>query len=249
MEIGEGMPAKETCKPRQNAQGPILPCTMLDSDSLSCNIVTPEENESICTAECYTNTDVESSRYCEHLRRKNRCVLCNAGGGAEICQHSRRYKECSKCDPENCYAGKYRKCLKRALREDSSLAEQHCRHLHLSYSFKCFQMHMQSKMDAYNVTLQDIPCSPHMTFENTAIDHIKPVFMCIRDGDDRNTINHYTNIQPLFLLDNLQKSHFWSSDDEIYWRNNIIFKPDFTAIYMPFIEKTRPPPPMRHKVL
>ena len=182
-----------------------------------------------------TTTHVQLPRFCEHQQRSNRCRMCNIDGGGEICVHSRRRRQCMQCDPENCYAGKYRNWLKRALRKASTASERKSKHLHLTYSFECLKMHIQTKIDAYNLPLLQLERATNMTFDNIVLDHIKPVFACIRDGDARDTTNHYTNIQPLFHADNKRKSHHWSSDDQDYWTNNIIFKPAFSAIYMPVV--------------
>lgn len=43
----------------------------------------------------------------------------------------------------------------------------------------------------------------------------------------------YTNFQPLLIEDNLKKAAKWSSEDDEFWRNNIIFNDYYKDIYMP----------------
>ena len=75
-----------------------------------------------------------------------------------------------------------------------------------------------------------------MEFKNIAIDHIRPVAEFKRRNitADNELANHYTNLQPLFPLDNGAKSDKWNSDDEIFWRENIIKQHDFRVIYNPY---------------
>ena len=41
---------------------------------------------------------------------------------------------------------------------------------------------------------------------------------------------HYSNLQPLFIIDNLEKHNKWTEEDELFWNENIIYK-DYNEIY------------------
>jgi len=157
-----------------------------------------------------------------------------------LCEHGRRRRECSQCEPETCYAGKYRNRLQKALRKDlaagtdpTETVARSNKSFQTPHAYHAVKIHIHSKMELYNESLRGQPELPRMTFDTVVLDHIKPVAVCIRDGEAREIINHYTNLQPLFREDNMQKSHRWSVDDEIYWRENILLKPEFLALYMP----------------
>jgi hypothetical protein len=151
-----------------------------------------------------------------------------------MCEHARRRRQCSICDPENCYAGKYRNRLQKALRAEScTAAAGSTKSFGVPRAYLAVKSHIQKKMDLYNASVREQPDLPRMTFHTVVLDHIKPVFVCIRDNDPRDTINHYTNLQPLFQEDNLHKSHWWSQDDEFYWKKHILRQPEFLSLYMP----------------
>ena len=152
-----------------------------------------------------------------------------------LCEHARRRRECSQCEPETCYAGKYRNRLHKALRNDLAVGTvaRSNKSFQTPHGYHAVKSHIFKKMELYNASLRGQPDLPRMTFHTVVLDHIKPVFVCIRDGEARDIINHYTNLQPLFREDNMQKSHRWSVDDEIYWRENILMKPEFLALYVP----------------
>ena len=70
-----------------------------------------------------------------------------------------------------------------------------------------------------------------MTFENIHIDHIKPVSIFnLDDPDEFMKCSHYTNLQPLFIKDNLEKHNKWTSENEIFWKENICNK-EYIQLY------------------
>ena len=70
-----------------------------------------------------------------------------------------------------------------------------------------------------------------MTFDNTHIDHIKPVSRFDLDNEEEfMKCCHYSNLQPLFIIDNLEKHNKWTEEDELFWNENIIYK-DYNEIY------------------
>ena len=71
-----------------------------------------------------------------------------------------------------------------------------------------------------------------MTIDNIHYDHIKPVSRFnLDDEDELLKCCHFTNLQPLFKTDNLEKNNKWTEADEIFWNENIIYNPDFKDIY------------------
>ena len=73
--------------------------------------------------------------------------------------------------------------------------------------------------------------TPEMNFNNIHIDHIKPVSKFDLDNHDEFLkCCHFTNMQPLLATDNLEKSNKWTSENEKFWNDNIIYK-EYMQIY------------------
>jgi hypothetical protein len=73
-----------------------------------------------------------------------------------------------------------------------------------------------------------------MDWTNIHLDHIKPVkAFNLSDPAEFAECCHYTNFQPLFERDNLEKSAKWSETADAFWRENIIYL-DYAEIYNPF---------------
>ena len=71
-----------------------------------------------------------------------------------------------------------------------------------------------------------------MTFQNIHIDHIKPVSKFNLDNEEEFLdCCHYTNLQPLLIKDNLEKSNKWDDTNEIYWNTNIKGNNNYIEIY------------------
>ena len=71
-----------------------------------------------------------------------------------------------------------------------------------------------------------------MTFDNIHIDHIKPVSRFnLDDEEELLKCYHFTNLQPLLCKDNLELNNKWSEENEAFWNENIIYKPDYNKIY------------------
>jgi hypothetical protein len=90
--------------------------------------------------------------------------------------------------------------------------------------------HFQKKIDYFN---NNIAIDEIMTFHNIHIDHIKPISKF--NLDDENEFlkcSHYTNMQPLLIKDNLEKSNKRNDDNEIYWNEKIINNDDYNEIYL-----------------
>jgi hypothetical protein len=97
----------------------------------------------------------------------------------------------------------------------------------LGCSAKEFYEHIQTKMDKYNTQ----HTNERMTFQNIAIDHIRPA--SIFALDEVGLATHYTNLQPLLIKHNTCKNNKWNDEDEAYWRAYIIHNPSYKQIYWP----------------
>ena len=72
-----------------------------------------------------------------------------------------------------------------------------------------------------------------MTWDNIHIDHIKPVTVFnIDDEEEFLDCCHYSNLQPLIAVDNLNKSNKWDDDKNKYWLENIRGNCAYYEIYM-----------------
>ena len=62
-----------------------------------------------------------------------------------------------------------------------------------------------------------------MTWENTHIDHLKPLSKFdLSDDEQLEQAFHYTNCRPLLARDNRSKSNRWTAQDEENWLETII---------------------------
>jgi len=101
---------------------------------------------------------------------------------------------------------------------------------YLGCDIETFINHFQNKIDYFN---NNISIDEIMTFHNIHIDHINPISKF--NLDDENEFlkcSHYTNMQPLLIKDNLEKSNKWNDDNEIYWNKKIINNDDYNEIYL-----------------
>jgi len=174
--------------------------------------------------------DCNGTSICEHNRQRATCVPCH---GSQICEHNKQRRYCETCDPLGYLTARLRKSLRSALDRVSEIKDS----ASLAYfgveSFDDLRSFLQSKIDIHNATASP---SEQMEFKNIVIDHIRPVAEFKRRNitADNELANHYTNLQPLFPFDNGAKSDKWNSDDEIFWRENIIKQHDFRVIYNPY---------------
>ena len=172
-----------------------------------------------------TCKDCGGSQICEHNIRKTTCKKCGGGG---LCIHNRVKSTCKNCNPLGHLVNLQRANINRCLKLSSLNKELHSIE-YLGSSAEDFVKYLQKKIDIYNMTNMT-----DMTFKNIQLDHIKPISKF--DLNDKNVLLeccNYTNFQPLFATDNLNKSNKWTDKDEVFWRTNIFNNPDYTDIYMP----------------
>lgn len=72
-----------------------------------------------------------------------------------------------------------------------------------------------------------------MTYENIHIDHIKPISVFnLENEEEFLECCNYTNLQPLLIKDNLEKSNKWNEEKEKYWKENIKNNNKYYEIYL-----------------
>jgi hypothetical protein len=156
------------------------------------------------------------SQICEHNRLKSICKEC---GGGSICEHQKRKNLCKICNLEQCLINIQRVAIRRMLQNSELLKTKHTIE-YLGCDSDFFKEYLKNKM------------TPDMTFDNIHIDHIKPISKFnLSDPDEFLQCSHYTNLQPLLAKDNLDKSNKWTDENELFWRDNIIYK-EYFKIYI-----------------
>ena len=144
---------------------------------------------------------------CEHNRNKYYCKEC---GGSQICQHNREKSRCKECGGSQiCQHNQYKSRCKEC--------DIHLYLVHLQRN-RINQVLKQNDYTKTKSTIEYLDCSPeffvewmkskfveNMSFDNIHIDHIKPVSRFnLKDPDDFLKCCHYTNLQPLFIADNME---------------------------------------------
>jgi hypothetical protein len=152
------------------------------------------------------------SQICEHNKRRSRCKEC---GGSEICEHNKRRSQCKDCSPM-LYLIKLQRGQIYRIMKQTNISKTKPSIEYLGCSAEYFKKYISKKM------------INGMTFDNIHYDHIKPV--SVFDLEDENELLkccHYTNFQPLFSTENLQKHNKWTVDNDIFWNENICGKEYF----------------------
>lgn len=146
-----------------------------------------------------------------------------------------------------------RKHVRRVFKKGGLAKNTHSSKL-LGCSPRELEIHLQRKIELWNATC---PERDTMHRSTVHIDHIKPartladfvnkadsnlfthINHCLRQGvDDDDTMRcikeicHYTNLQPLTPHQNLAKQGRWTPEDELFWREHIIFQPSFEGIFL-----------------
>ena len=182
--------------------------------------------------------DCNGSIFCEHKHRKYDCLLCKGTGicehnkekyrcieckGTGICEHNKEKPKCSICSPQRYLVNVQRKSIYRLFNKSETLQKTTHSIEYLGCSIEYFLEYIKSKMTV------------EMTFQNIHIDHIKPVSLFdLNNEEEFLKCCHYTNIQPLLALDNMNKSNKWSEEDDDFWEDNICNK-EYKTIYIPII--------------
>jgi undecaprenyl pyrophosphate synthase len=153
---------------------------------------------------------------CIHKRQKAKCIECN---GVSICIHDKQRTHCKICSPNlviiNIIRSQIRRCF-----NVSTLTKINHSVEYLGCDTDTLKQHIQSKM------------TDEMTFDNIHYDHIKPVTCFdLDDEDEFLKCCHFTNLQPLLAKDNLRLKNKWTDENETFWNEYIIYKPEFKTLY------------------
>lgn len=170
--------------------------------------------------------DCIGSQICEHGKRKAYCIEC---GGSQMCEHNVRKEQCKDCNLQSYLINLQRHQIRRCFNISSLEKLEHSID-YLGCNIEEFVIFFQNKIDYYN---NFMATEELMTYENIHIDHIKPISVFNLD-DEKEFLEccNYTNMQPLLIKENLEKSNKWNEDKENYWNNNIKNNKDYCEIYI-----------------
>ena len=161
--------------------------------------------------------DCDGSQICIHGKRKDICKICI---GSQICIHGKEKNRCKDCDLPKYLINLQRKNLNRVLKS-TNIDKTKPSIEYLNCSAEYFQNFIQSKM------------TEGMTWDNIHLDHIKPVSVFnLENHDEFLDCCHYSNFQPLFAKDNMEKSSKWNEDAEAFWLENIKGK-EYLQLFIP----------------
>ena len=174
-----------------------------------CSICIHNKQKSICK-EC------GGSSICIHNKQKSKCIVC---GGNQICIHDKQKSQCKECSPQLVTIKLVRSQVYRTFKNLNLKKINHSID-YLGCDTETLKEHFKKKM------------TDDMTFENIHIDHIKPVSRFnIEDEEEILKCCHFTNLQPLLCKDNLELNNKWTEENELFWNEHIIYKPEFDKLY------------------
>jgi hypothetical protein len=174
-------------------------------------------------AEC---KECGGSQICKHNKKKTVCIECKGSG---ICEHNTRKNMCKECNLKLYLVNLQRKHINRCLKLSTIDKTKHSIE-YLDCSIEDFIKHFEKKMEYFNTYLAS---DTLMTWDNIHIDHIKPVSKFDLDEEDEFLdCCHYTNLQPLIDVDNMEKSNKWTDENNEYWEQNIKGNENYCEIYM-----------------
>lgn len=145
--------------------------------------------------------DCEGTGICKHGRVRGRCVECEGG---QICEHKKRRQECMICDPQNALAHLLRTRVRLALKSSSHKLQKRdvdTTHELIGCTIDICREHIESQF------------TEGMNWENHGkgedkwnIDHRRPcASFNLENEDERRMCFHYTNLQPLWAIENQEK--------------------------------------------
>jgi hypothetical protein len=136
------------------------------------------------------------------------------------CEHKRQKRYCKDCSIYS-YLVNLQRCRIIQNLKNKNIAKSQSTIEYLDCSPEYFKNYIESKM------------IDGMTFDNIHIDHIKPACKFkLENPDELLKCCHYTNLQPLLIVENLSKGGKWSNDDDLFWNENIIYK-EYLPLYLP----------------
>lgn len=159
----------------------------------------------------------KGTQICAHEKRRNNCKFCH---GKNLCEHSRQKNQCKDCNLPSYLIHNQRNQIYRLMKLTIGIKEQHSIE-YLGCDIEYFKDFIEKKM------------LDKMSWNNIHLDHIKPInSFDLENKEEFLQCCHYTNFQPLFAKDNLEKHDKWSNEDEVFWEENIRRK-EYMNIYMP----------------
>jgi len=152
--------------------------------------------------------DCGGASICEHDRRRVHCKDC---GGTSICEHDRIRNRCKDCSPSGHLMSIMRSRVRKALK-DYNVCNENKQHTmeYVGCYITYLREHLEKKF------------TEGMSWENIGewhIDHIKPCDSFNLDiEEERHKCFHYSNLQPLWAQENLEKgAKYDSSKDNRQW--------------------------------
>ena len=214
-------------------------CRNIDKNNKEKNKCEHNKRKSTCR-------DCKGGSICEHNKQKSRCKECKGGSicehnkiksyckeckGSSICEHNKQKSQCKECN-FNLYLIHLQRNQIRRCFNNSNLDKSKHSIEYLGCNIDTFLNHINKKIEYYNTFLAT---NELMSLNNIHIDHIKPVSKFnLDDEDEFLNCCHYTNLQPLLIVDNLEKSNNWNEENEKYWTDNIINNDEYKEIYQIF---------------
>ena len=163
--------------------------------------------------------------FCEHNRRKAECRDCK---GSQICIHNKNTRNCKVCNLPLYLVNIQRKNIKRCIKLSTLSKTKHSIE-YLGCDIEYFIQFFKKKMDNFNLYSE-----VQISWDNIHIDHIKPVNVFnLDDEEEFLACCHYTNLQPLIAVDNLEKSNKWNTKANEHWLKNIKNNAVYSDIYIP----------------
>ena len=169
--------------------------------------------------------DCKGNSFCEHNRRKAECRECK---GSQICIHNKNTRNCKVCNLPLYLVNIQRKNIKRCIKLSTLSKTKHSIE-YLGCDIEYFIQFFKKKMDNFNLYSE-----VQISWDNIHIDHIKPVNVFnLNDEEEFLACCHYTNLQPLIAVDNLEKSNKWNTKANEHWLKNIKNNAVYSDIYIP----------------
>ena len=184
-----------------------------------------EHGETIYCKDCKrkskdkTNENRRNNKCC-HNNRKSNCRLCNPRiKNYGRCEHNEYRYRCKVCNPKYYLIDLIRSQVRRCFNLSTLNKINHSIE-YLGCDVDTLKKHIQDKMTV------------EMTVDNIHYDHIKPV-SCFDLDDEEEFLKccHFTNLQPLLAKDNLELNNTWTAENERFWNEHIIYKPDYKDLY------------------
>ena len=165
------------------------------------------------------------NRHCPCGKRRDACVKCHGSG---ICQHEKRRRQCQQCDIVGYLNHQFRSRVQHMMKAKNWTKDRPSLSF-LGCTWPEYVVFIEAKMQWWN---ERHTSDQHMTWANTQRDHIKPGSKA-KTQQEVEALNHYTNMQPLLIEDNLKKGTKWSLDNEEDWEREIFHRRGYGEVYLP----------------